>query len=180
MSTFTEKIKARRDEEIKTAIFSPEYKEAIWNLMIACGGVLTDKAVEQLEDKKTNWIGDIVNYYAGRPDIDTKKTEEVFPVIEKYGIDYAASSDPAEHIGSGFNGTFASEQLTVNILYGKLLLKNGHKVWIATQIDADLGFGGLIRTLTLNLTFKEALENMEERLTQKYNYFEGSCEVPYF
>lgn len=180
MSTFTEKIKARRDEQQKTAIFSPEYKEAIWHLMIACGGVLSDQAVEELENENRYWNDKIVSYYSARPDIDTKKTIEIFPLISKHGIDYKASSDPAEHVGSGFNGTFASEQLTVNVLYGKLVLKNGVETWIATQIDSELGFGGLIRTLTLNLTFQEALENMEERLTVKHGYFEGSCEVPYF
>lgn len=65
MSTFTDKIKARREEETKTAIFSPEYKEAIWHLMIACGGVLSDQAVEELENDNRDWIGDIVKLYYG-------------------------------------------------------------------------------------------------------------------
>lgn len=189
MSTFTDRLNSRRNTESRR-IHSPEYIEAVWLLMIACGGVLLkqDEITEQMEEENSwSWkVRDhIASYYgSGDPNCDYDKTVELIELIREHGVNFEASQDPSEDTWPYFAGTFTDHQYEYGMLWGKLVLGNGDFFWLAAKCE---DFGRLVRVLNLDLNLEEALENLEERLTdpmyQKdytHSLFGYSCTIPEF
>lgn len=166
MTGLSDKInKARIDKESMTRNHSEEYRRAIWTLMIAYGGVYPTPEI-------ACWSSGPTNYYGGCVNTDPEATLEMFQSVDWTEIDWDALSDPAQHVGSEFAGTFASYELKFYYLDGELIFKDGKKFrWLANlDGDADSNFGNLVQVLQLDITLEDALEHLEERLTGKHNY----------
>lgn len=186
MSTFTERLKAHGNSEARR-VHSPEYIEAVWLLMIACGGVLT-KQNEITQEMDGEWYygsRDLIsNFYgSGNPDCSWNLSLQLLEKIREHGVNFQASSDPSEDTWEYFAGTFTDHGDRHGMLWGKLVLDNGEFFWMAAKCD---DFGKLVRVLNLDLTLEEALENLEERLTDpRYDdwareHFGYHCEIPEF
>lgn len=157
------------------------YKEAVWHLVIANGGVFADISPQEydqyvdLENKdynyRYNFDQKLVSYYGARiGDMSLEKTKEAWEGLVLYGMDYDASSDPAEYTGSGFKDTEASSQYRIKTLFGKMILKGNEQdlpleyVW-GVQLAEDFGFGSLIQTLAqFPRNADEAIEHCAKRL----------------
>lgn len=168
MTAFAEKLaKARKDP--LPSIYSKEYKEQIWTLLIACGAAVVDRG---------GWQGEF-SYYGGCLNFDPDKTTEIAGIIGDVGVNWEACSDPAPATAASFNGTFTDTQLYVQYFIGDLTLNNGDTTrWGAMSENED--FGELIRTITtLDITFEDAVEELTERVTAKYglSVYSG-CSIP--
>lgn len=148
------------------------YKEDVWNWLIKYGG-----AVEH--EEKYGRV-EVTDYYGGRLRNDRQLTIKVLEKIREHGINYEESTDPATHIGRGFNGTFASEELQFTYMMGGLVLGNGDKVYWGANAEEDMDFGGAVRLITQDIDLETALEHLEERLTDKESdwMFPYTCKLP--
>lgn len=188
MSTFTDRINARRNTESRR-VHSPEYIEAIWLLLVACGGVLRmqNEITEEMADRD-RWSYKVRDYIAsyygsGDPECDYDLTVSAMEAIREHGIDYEACGDPSEDTWPYFAGTFTDHQDEHGLLWGKMVLGSGDFYWWAAKCE---DFGRLLRVLNLDLSLGEALENLEERLTDPTwsgwmkSSFGYKCEIPEF
>ena len=156
------KDRLRELEPDSLPMYTKEYKEQIWTILIACGGATK----RQEPPSKDHWRNDHWgSYYGSTIDLDHVKSVEILDAIKEHGVDWEACSDPAQNEESRFNGTFTDTQLYVRFLVGELVLNNGTRCWWGSMFDGD-DFGSLIRTITkLRLNLDEALEELEDRLT---------------
>lgn len=174
MTALGDRLKALKlEQEPEKGMFSPEYKRAVWHLLIARGGVLPDY-------DPTKWTGDhkFLEFYGGVVNTSTKATIKCLENVEKYGIDWEMSTDPAPSKEATFTDTF-NEPEYVDALQGKLYLQDGTFTWWGCRIDTD--FGSLIKILTLGVTWEEALEECLDRVTTAGEYnewaFQYGCRV---
>jgi len=191
MSKFSDKIKAKQRREISS--YTPEYKQAIWTLLIGCGGAGRNQNDDDWKNSYWSSYGtkvEIWSYYGGHFNVDPKLTEGILEGIREHSVDWEKCSDPATRVNSEFNGTFTDTQLYHEGLYGKLVLGNGESYWWAARSDEEVDshdwdkiyggsgqFANIQGLLNLELTLEEALEELEERL--KGTYFEYTCKIPY-
>jgi hypothetical protein len=155
--------------------FDPEeaeqkYKQMVWGIVIANGGALDTPC-------------DDIDYYGACLNADYVKTQEMLAAIRKSGIDWQCSSDPASHVGDGFNGTFASRSFQVPYLKGTLVLNDGQEFTVGVGTDPALlptSFSAILEMILNDLGLENALSKLEDRLTSKhidaYN-FKFSCNI---
>lgn len=87
---------------------------------------------------------DEIEYYGSRPKADYKLTREALLDFMQHGIDYSSSTDPAELIGRGFDGTdHDSEQF----YYLKSLIFTNDNLLYVFSMRWDHGFAKLIQDL---------------------------------
>ena len=165
MSALSDKIDQHKKKLINVKrVHSEKYRKAIWHLMIAYGGVR-----EKEVDTSFDYEGDNVDYYGCKADISLAKTKQFLTQHPGWNeIDWQSIGDPAEHIGYGFNGTYASSQLRVPYLAGDLVFKDGSSYrWLVNCADSsygdESGFANLIQFLQLDISLEEAVNHLIER-----------------
>jgi hypothetical protein len=171
MTALSDKLKAlKAEQEVERGTLSPEYKRAIWHLLIARGGVLSDY-------DQTQW-GKFLDFYGGVVNTSTGATKKCLDDIADIGIDWAMSTDPATDTEMMFTDTF-NEPAQVGVLKGKLYLQDGTFTWWGCRVNTD--FGDLIKILTLGITWDEALEEVLDRLAKAGEHnewnFQYGCRV---
>lgn len=75
---------------------------------------------------KYGYVCDDWNYYGGRYELVRGETEKCLNDMLSNGIDWKKTDEPKDDRESEFMDTF-SEPLTVDVLYGEIVLLNGHK-----------------------------------------------------
>ena len=152
-----------------------QYKRAVWSLLIANGGVLKESE---------SWRDSDINYYGGNVDTDRELTVSALEQIRAVGIDWNASTDPASHVGQGFNGTFTDTQLQVPYLKGFLCLEDGQTfIFLASCGDSDTyspsSFQRMLELIVNAQSVEDALDRLEDRLTSIDSYTFGYyCRIP--
>lgn len=151
-----------------------KYKQAIWSVLLAHGAV----RVEETE----RWWNDDIEYYGGNPNVSRDDTILTLEKIREVGINWTATTDPADHVGLEFAGTFCSIDYQVHYLKGILVLNDGStSVWI-TLCSPDIITTSFPRILQMILKadpIEVALEKLEERLTnpETIHYFSYTCRI---
>ena len=154
------------------------YKQAIWALLLANGGIRDAEAF----NRYSSWERyDDVSYYGSSVETSHKLTLKAFEAIKKHGINWNSSTDPASHVAQCFNGTFTDSQLQVPYLKGFLTLNDGSvQCWLTnTSDDLPSSFVKILELITNADTIEVALEKLEERLTQPKaaTYFSYNCKI---
>lgn len=165
MTAFSDRLARMRPGNPQVLDF--DYKRAIWNLFIGVGA-----AVDVDNVRTYSWSEDhISQFHDNLSDglrFDVDRTTKAYEAMRRFGVNYTASTDPSPYSGQGFDGTFCDEQPTVYGAGGKLVLGNNDEVWWGVMFTADDeggSFGRLLRSIVLEFTLEEALDNLEERIT---------------
>lgn len=152
---------------IKVADEVEGYLVAAINLIISLGYVnpTTTTIREELATGKRiyNYIILETEYYACAASKDHVLTQEALEDIIKSGIDYSRCTDPSEHTGEGFNGTFNEDTTTFHYLKSEIYSGSG-KFYLFT-LDWDHGFAELINKLgeyNKKTSFQYATKRLEK------------------
>lgn len=147
------------------------YKEAIWHFLIAKGGAIKLSEISYEADRFTSFYGSSIN-------ASEELSIQALESIRIHGINYELSNDPVDFQESTFNGTFTSHDYYIKLLGGELVLNNGEKYrWGAkVEIDLDQSFLKMLKLIGEAPSLKQALGQLEERLTQEWG-FKYSCVI---
>lgn len=142
------------------------YKNVAWRILLAYGGAI--KSGDKY-DYLTRAGGDI-DYYGAHLAVSSELSEAVLTELRSGAtVDIDASSDPAEHVGYGFNGTFTSTELSIPYLAGTLCLTSGTEIrWGLNLENTSMSgdrFATILNALTSTVpTWDEALDLLERRI----------------
>ncbi len=145
------------------------YDDAMWRWIVAYGGAVKSngKSYKEYED-----------YYGARLNFDATLSREAFESLTVHGINLAACTDPAQNVGSGFNGTFTSTQLQFTYLLGKLVTNDGKEfMWGAMCPNEQESFSGLVRLLSTDIEWDDALMRLVKRTDARLG-FPYDCNLP--
>lgn len=148
------------------------YKVAAWHWLVKYG------AACNVEDPSDTFLR-VENYYGNCLDIDYDRTLATCTDLREHGINYAASEDPASHVGRGFAGTFTEAELQFNYL-GGLLVSNSGKSWYwGVHIEDEVSsFAGVLRLLRTEPSWEEAIGGLDKRLGEEKRSFRYVCTLP--
>ncbi len=135
----------------------------------------------KLEDPDTHipytseW--DETEYYGSRSAVNYSLTREALQDFAEHGLDYSKCTDPAEHTGRGFAGTFTDSHESFKYLKCILTSNNGN-VYIYTLDIDDYGYrskiSGFADLITKLGDYKDfdiqyVAQNRLENLVDVYN-----------
>lgn len=137
-----------------------QYKQAIWSVLLAHGGVQNANP--------SRLYGADIDYYGGYPNVSLADTISTLENIRRIGINWTATTDPADHTALEFAGTFTSSHYEVHYLKGILVLNDSStSVWI-TRSSPDIittSFARILEMIIKADSIEVALEKLEDRIT---------------
>lgn len=149
------------------------YKKAAWHWLVKYGAACVAK------DPKKPSFREIENYYGNCLDIDYDLTFAAQTDLREHGINYAASEDPASHVGAGFAGTFTSAELRFNYLGGVLVSNSGKSWYWGVHVEDEVSsFAGVLRLLRTEPSWEETIDGLARRLGGEQWSFGYTCKLP--
>ncbi len=145
------------------------YKKAAWSLLVSKGGVRGPQKNEYWEED--------VDYYGCTVATRQKETLEALALIQADGVDWNATTDPANHMGQGFNHTFTDSAYEVPYLKGILVTNKGDSfVWLADSHGSfgTTSFAAMLQLILEAPDFEEAVQTAIDRATDPNRYWRYS------